>query len=307
MWYNTVMTYKPDKLMNARRRIWELDFLRGAAIMLMVFDHFMFDLAILPQFWSGRKFPPLSQLGPQSTGAEWWYYTGAAFFDSTFRLTFHYIFAGAFLLLTGISCTLSKDNRLRFVRLAGFAVILSLATIVLDGLLSLGVTILFGVIHLMALAVLFYIVIEGGVTLFSRILSKISGRKIALKSDLVLLLAGVALVIGGVAIEWYAIEWTEEIPDPITFGFMIRLIVGTVRAGGDHFGMMPCAGVVLIGAYIGRWLYADKRSLLPRLDGSWNRAFTFVGRHTVWVYMLHQVAVAGVILLVGLALGEVVL
>ena len=46
------MSYAADKLFGAKKRVWEADFLRGVAILLMCFDHFMYDLSIIDGFFT---------------------------------------------------------------------------------------------------------------------------------------------------------------------------------------------------------------------------------------------------------------
>jgi len=58
----------------------------------------------------------------------------------------------------------------------------------------------------------------------------------------------------------------------------------------DYVPLLPWLGVVLIGIFIGRWLY---REPLPRLAG-WRttapvgRVLAFGGRHSLFIYMAHQ-------------------
>lgn len=342
------MAYTADKLFGKkRRRIWELDFLRGLALVLMIFDHLCFDLSELPAYYSGEHFPPLSSLDWGAKGIFFIYYAASVIIESKFRLMLHYIFVTVFLLLTGISCTLSRSNLMRFFKLAAFATIITCATTFLDSVGDFGSQIIFGILHLMATSVLLYIIIDGAVALLNlainKILEKIDQRKgdcaplpppecaespdtppvkmldgytpanrtpappvrrkIKLKSDLVLLLAGAAIIIAGICIKWYNAEYVSFYGARMTAGDLWRVAMGFIVTGSDHFGILPCAGVVLAGAYIGRQIYAAKRSLLPRLDGSWNRLYCFIGRHTAWIYVLHQPVLIGLIMLIGMLCG----
>ena len=298
------MAYTADKLFGKkRRRIWELDFLRGLALVLMIFDHLCFDLSELPAYYSGEHFPPLSSLGWDSKGIFFIYYAASVIIESKFRLMLHYVFVTVFLLLTGISCTLSRSNLMRFFKLAAFATIITCATTFLDSVGDFGSQIIFGILHLMATSVLLYIIIDGAVELLNLAIKKLLGKDFRLKSDLVLLLAGAAIIIAGICIKWYNAEYVSFYGARMTAGDLWRVAMGFIVTGSDHFGILPCAGVVLAGAYIGRQIYAAKRSLLPRLDGSWNRLYCFIGRHTAWIYVLHQPVLIGLIMLIGMLCG----
>jgi uncharacterized membrane protein len=160
--------------------------------------------------------------------------------------------------------------------------------VLIDSVADMGATVFFGVIHCMAVSSLLYLILD---KLF--------------RGDLVLLLVGAVFIVWGIAISWYAVPFTY--PLPAETGELTRLIfqavLGYARVGGDHFGLFPCCGVVLWGAYIGRKFYKSKRTLLPMLSGSWSRGFELVGRHTAWIYLAHQPLVAALIVIIGLSYG----
>ncbi len=58
----------------------------------------------------------------------------------------------------------------------------------------------------------------------------------------------------------------------------------------DYFPLLPNLGYFLIGAALGRTLYRKKESLLPRVnaDAPVLRFLTLCGRHSLWIYLLHQ-------------------
>lgn len=270
------MRYRSDKLFNNKRRIWELDFLRGLAIILMCFDHLAYDFAtlkdFLPDYRSVEWLVELRQLS-----FNW-------FFISSLRKVGHYIFATLFLFLTGVSCTLSRDNGVRCLRLALIAIIMSVATSFLETNFDMsGITIYFGVIHCMAVSVLIYIALDKLV-----------------KNDYAILLVGTAFIVVGILLPWYAVSYAGRITNASEF---FEVMLGLKTVVSDHYGLFPCAGVVLTGAYFGKKFYAAKRSLLPKLDGSWNKAIGWIGRRTAWIYLLHQPVALVIIYLIGLFCG----
>jgi uncharacterized membrane protein len=65
----------------------------------------------------------------------------------------------------------------------------------------------------------------------------------------------------------------------------------------DYFPLIPWFGIFLVGAALGKSLYASKRSLLP-----WRLPRTFVnaaGRHSLIIYIVHQPVIMGVLYVLG--------
>lgn len=113
-------------------RIWEIDFLRGLAIILMVGYHLLYDLG---DFAGLQKF---------------------LFFSTNLDLPGWVIaqnfFAGLFVLLSGISTNFSRNHFKRFLKFLVVALIITVATY----LFNKSSFILFGIIHLLATSVLLY-------------------------------------------------------------------------------------------------------------------------------------------------------
>ncbi len=67
----------------------------------------------------------------------------------------------------------------------------------------------------------------------------------------------------------------------------------------DYFPILPNLGYFLIGTALNRWLYPTRQSLLPRVNSRQPliRGFSFLGRHSLWFYLLHQPVIAGLIYL----------
>jgi uncharacterized membrane protein len=66
----------------------------------------------------------------------------------------------------------------------------------------------------------------------------------------------------------------------------------------DYFPLIPWLGVFLVGAALGKSVYASRRSLLP-----WRMPRTFVnfaGRHSLLIYIAHQPVIMGVLYALGL-------
>lgn len=106
-------------------RIELMDALRGLAVCLMVLHHFLYNLCAF-------------------LGAPWWLFTNPVF-D-----VLHYFFAGLFIFLSGISSDFSRSNLKRGAKAMALALGITLVTYFMD------MTIVFGVLHLLASCMLLF-------------------------------------------------------------------------------------------------------------------------------------------------------
>ena len=104
-------------------RFWELDFVRGLCVLLMVFDHCMYcfwDVIPSVNKMLGTNF--LSELAPLAS--KYWV--------SPFRNNIRLLVITAFFIICGISCTLTRGNFRRFIPLAIVAGGITAVTTVID-------------------------------------------------------------------------------------------------------------------------------------------------------------------------------
>lgn len=64
----------------------------------------------------------------------------------------------------------------------------------------------------------------------------------------------------------------------------------------DYFPLLPYFGFFLLGAMLGKTVYAKKESLLPRINTKSPviRFFLLCGKHSLWIYLLHQPILSGI-------------
>ena len=64
----------------------------------------------------------------------------------------------------------------------------------------------------------------------------------------------------------------------------------------DYFPLLPHLGFFLIGAALGKTLYKRRTSLLPKVKDTNPilRFLRFCGKHSLWIYLLHQPVISGV-------------
>ena len=258
------------------RRITELDLFRGIAVLLMIFDHFMFDL------WG--LFPSVFEGYPYRDGFWRSIYEGARgywFWDV--REAIRVVVVFVFLALTGVCCSFSHSNMKRAARLGVVALLMSAATFGIGYVIGdLDIGIAFGVLHCIA------------TTLFLvGILEKLHADR------LVYLIIGVLMLSAGIFI-------CRNQPY-VSFGSMpflrifFETVIGTVESGGDSFSLFYNGGQIMIGVFLGKWLYSERKPILFKKYH--NNLVTFIGRHSLLVYIAHQIAIpiifGGIMLLCG--------
>ena len=256
-----------------RQRIWELDFIRGFCVTLMIMDHLLFDLgfvfleAWLPAGGSGLLFT----LGDFALNFYWFH---------PLRKTVQALALACFIGISGLSCSFSASNLKRGLKLLLVALLLTLATWAMDQLSGYQdhFIIRFGILHLLASSILAYA--------FLRRLPK--GLVLAL---------GLAMAAGGVYFQAHPSAWAGLLP--------FILGVGGGAYSADYYPVLPWMGYFLAGAAVsGSLLYQERRSCFPKHgQGKGLRPFMFFGRHALIVYVLHQPAVYGLLLLIGWLAG----
>ena len=233
-------------------RIWEIDFLRGLSIILVIGYHLLFDLG---EFAGVKRF--LGFTTDLSTAA----WTVAQHF-----------FAGMFVVLSGTSCTLTRSNVRRGLKLLGVSLAVTAVTYVFDP----SSAVWFGILQCLAVSMLLY----------GAAFEKTGAAACAAWGAVVLGLGAVMPAIKralAVRSDWL-----------LPFG-----LHGPSFSSFDYFTLIPWLGVFLIGAALGKTLYASKRSLLP-----WRLPQTFVnsaGRYSLWIYLAHQPLIMGLLYLLRLA------
>ena len=128
------MTAVADK---RKQRAYELDFLRGFALIMMIFMHSAWDIRY--------------EYGVDTFGfleADW------------FWAIVHPFFIVIFVGVSGICCTFSKNNLFRGLKLLGVAAGLALATWLITTYLKIYCLIIFNVLAMLAVSILLYSLIE---------------------------------------------------------------------------------------------------------------------------------------------------
>lgn len=261
-----------------KKRVWEVDFLRGALILFVVWDHFMWDILY-------------------SSGGN--YHTG--FFQMLFTLagryrfgilrdTVHDTFVTLFVFLSGVSCSFSSNNGKRAIKMISFAMLLTAATYAASAIFNDNITIRFNVIHCIALSVLLWTCID-----WIRIRCVRNWQKNVFGFVCFAVIIAV-LVVG------YYFKNAPLVSNNKMFFFLLEHNVDEVKAykiftGGDYLPFFPDFGWFLIGAFLGLALYKQKTTLFPSVNPKYLCPFTFCGRYSLWIYLGSQTLMYGIVYL----------
>lgn len=250
--------------MGGESRLWEIDLTRGVAILMMIVFHTVFDLSFFAIF-------------PVDVASGFWRY-------------FAYATATLFLLVVGISLVISHDRAAG--HLSGFSLakkfVLRGAGIYALGLLVTLATwlylpqgyVIFGILHLIGVSV---------------ILSPLFFRLKAWNIP-----AGILCILIG----WFVVS-RISLPSPSVLLLPLGMY-GPTFWSVDYTPLFPWLGVVLIGMGVGSLLYAGgtRHFSLRTLPDLFVRPLSFLGRHSLVIYLVHQPVI---ILLLALVTGTKVL
>ena len=258
-----------------KKRIWELDFLRGFSIILMLFDHFMFDLQSMP-YWFSNYYqvdnPFVRSL--VRFGSSWW--------SGDLRPALLSVFIVVFMVVSGISFQFSRNNLKRGLKFLIVALGITAVTMPIQIFTGLQIGIVMGIIHMYALA-----------TLATYAIRKIWSNPIFISA------IGVGIIVLAISWGWREYQYISE----VTLADIPELIIGRKAYGADYFGLVPFLGMILLGTVVGETIYASRRSLLPKLDGKWNRFFCWAGQRTLWIFIFHQIIFAIIVVGFGYLFG----
>ncbi len=224
-----------------KKRVWELDAARGAALIGMILIHLHYDVVELFGLWDWN--PVWYQLFKNNYGA-------------------------IFLLISGISVTLGSHPVKR-----GFQVFCCgfLCTGVTVGMYLLDfagkdIIIYFGVLQCLGCCMMLW-------PLFRR-------AKNWLLFALAAAMIGLGLWLRGTA---FSFPWLTVLGFA-PYGF----------ASSDYFPLFPNLGYFLVGAVLGRKLYAEGASRFPR-ENPPAKFLQWMGRNSLLIYLLHQPVLAAVV------------
>lgn len=238
-----------------RRRIFLMDELRGFAVFCMIFYHGFYTLAFLYNLQAGMVL--LRFFMP----AEPW-------------------FAGLFMLISGISSDLSHSNLARGFKLLGVALAVTLVTYlaVPDEL------IVFGILHFLSVCMILYGLAKPFSDRF-----RFSWAAVAACALLFLCTRGVSAGYLGLSPQWgvllpaslYQTNWLAP----------LGIFDGAFRSS-DYFPLFPWIFVFAAGTVLGK--LAARGEFPEFMYPSRVPFFSWLGRHALILYLVHQPIIYGV-------------
>ena len=241
------------------KRIHEIDLIRGFLIILVILDHLFWFIKSNTLTWFGDTNPVY-----QFTNFYW---------TSNARQVIRQIALFLFVFISGISCSFSKNNWKRAAKMIVVWGVLSIVTKIIDTTVGGGKggwIIDFNVIGVLAWSILIYCFFQN---------SSWKGLMAVMLSCILLTMA-ITLVPQEVRNNTYnPALWAPD-------GLIRPAIENPKFVTGDWMPLFPYITFFFMGAITARFIYKDKKSLFKRHE--WERSICFVGRNTIWVYLLHQ-------------------
>ncbi len=246
------------------KRIHEIDFFRGILIILVIFDHLLWFI----NFYIFHR----------TSGFLNWYWT------SELRNAVRQIVLMAFLFTCGISCYFSKNNKRR-----GFLLLsLCVGIIIVTHLLNLtgwfssrgSVAVDFNILGVIALSILTFTIFE-----------KSSDKNLW-------------IITGGLMLMYFFVLLSSKVStnteyNPFRSIFFCEF--NPVRNGyvSDYLPLFPYIVFLFLGYLFARKFYTNKASLVKNKK-NWEKPICFLGRHTLLIYIAHEVIFTGIFMLIGL-------
>jgi uncharacterized membrane protein len=171
-----------------------------------------------------------------------------------------------FILVSGISCLLSKSSVKRGFTLLLCAVLITVVTYFFIP----DAVIVFGILHFFGI---------------SMIISKPFKK-----------LNSIPLLILGTAIILLSIYFIDDIK-PASNAFFPLGIINSKFASADYYPLLPWFGVFLYGIALGKIFYPKKKSIFKIKFK--NTPINFLGKHTLLIYMIHQPIIAAILYVIN--------
>lgn len=308
---------KAEKL---SKRVWEIDTIRGVAIIGMIINHFLYDIALLPSI-----FPNFYSVN--NSFIRWLYDSVSSYIQTPTHAFFHSL-AFLFLLISGISCLFSKNNLKHGIKILIAGIIIDLITyiifwvasalytnkvITLSDLVSVDIRIVFGVLWPLAIGALLItltkklpyskwinLVLALGCFTYGLVFG-LTSRNLHFSSGDEMWIFIFRIFdqqpVLSLTLPPFNYDWFTNITG-MSFVNFLKAGIGLVNVGSDYFALIPWVGFSFLGAFLGQTVYKEKKSLLPKLDGKWHKPIDFFGNHALIVYITHQFILMG--LLIGI-------
>ncbi len=269
------------------KRIHEIDFIRGLLMMLVIMDHL---------FWFFKTYSGIIYDHNNVQFFKVCYDIFNFYWTSNIRVIIRQLALFGFVFISGISCAFSRNNWKRAAQMILVWGALSLVTNIIHAVTryqfnggdipNLSIVLDFNVIGVLAWSILIYCFFQN-------------------RSWKALAAFGLGAFLFTIIVipTLLSISGIEQYPMPALwrFDFSEEYLItsGGVYFYGDWLPLFPYICYFFLGAIVAKLLYKDKQSLIPSRK-EFERPFCFVGRHAIWVYLLHEPILMGIAALVML-------
>ncbi len=177
-----------------------------------------------------------------------------------------FIFVSTLILISGICTSFTRSNLKRGIKTSLAAILVTLVSAVVAP----NMTIIFGILHFFGAAMLIYAALK-------KLIEKIPCA------------VGIPIFLGLWLISYNIYDLAPKMPKSI-----ILFILGfnTGHVSGDYYPIIPHIFLFIAGAFLGRLLKQDKAPAFLRKNPL--PFISFIGRHTLFIYLIHQPILYGI-------------
>lgn len=205
-------------------------------------------------------------------------------------------FAALFIIISGISCNLSHSNAKRGLILLGISVAMTLLTYSARYIGLYGIEIWFGILHLLAICILFVALAGRGLKKIHPIVGILICAFLFYFTMHIDIYKGAHLNFFSQVVELPQSLYKNDLLCP--FGFYSHDFYSA-----DYFPLLPWLFMFLIGYYLG--MYVKKGKFPKFFYNKHIRPFAFVGKYTLWIYILHQPVIYALFYAVSLVMANI--
>lgn len=248
------------------KRIHEIDFIRGLLICIVLFDHILNTFMLNANVWF------------QITGNPIWnglFNSLVWYWNCVPRFVIREICLYSFCFISGISCAFSRNNWRRAGEMILVFGLIQVGSNLLQswGVVGTGSSVIidFNVIGVLAFSTLFYCFVQN-----------CSWRGLTASMLLWLLFAT------------YGMDILRTIPGSTSA--RVPALFEPLFNVGDWMPLVPYIVFFFLGAIFSYFQYEDRKSKFKRHE--WERPICFVGRHTIWIYLSHEIILIGLFALI---------
>lgn len=288
-----------------KKRVFEVDFLRGLCILLMILDHFFYDWYVLMPEIFGTITGPAWLEALHDFAKFWW--------EWDVREVTRFIVVALFFFLSGISTSFSRSNIKRGSVYFTIGIFISCITFDIDQMTNgIQIAMIVNTIFTFGLATLLF-------GIFEYLFKKFVKNKLAFTITCASI--GVAIIIAGY-MSPTLFDKTATFQE-LNFSNLMLSILGYGRLynQADYMPLFPYLGFIFLGAAFASIFYKEKKSLFQPLFDKFNhrkkdyvdnivwlpskvgKGVSFVGRYAFLTYIIHQGALIIICAIIMLSLG----